>query len=351
MNDRTVASDDRGKGLGLVESAGTGLDADARRLLYYDMLRIRRVEERIVDLYPEQEMRCPVHLSIGQEAAAVGACAPLAAADYVLSGHRAHAHYLAKGGNLDAMLAEIYGKATGCTGGKGGSMHPVDLSVGFLGAAPIVGSTIAIAAGVAFATAMRGENRVTMVFLGDGATETGTLHETLNFALLETLPLVLVCENNLYSVNSPLPVRQPSGRAIVDLASGHGMESHAGDGNDVLAVHALAGRAVENARAGDGPTFIELATYRWREHCGPNYDNDLGYRGEAEYLAWRERCPVDAFRGVLAAGGDLDDADDAALDAAIAAEIDAAVDFAKTSPFPDPAAAFDHVFAGQDTDP
>ncbi len=303
MNDRTVASDDRGDCLGLVDSAATDLDADARRQLLYDMLRIRRVEERIVDLYPEQEMRCPVHLSISQEAAAVGACAPLAADDYVLSGHRAHAHYLAKGGDLKAMLAEIYGKATGCAGGKGGSMHPVDLAAGFLGAAPIVGSTIAIAAGVAFATAMRDEGRVTMVFFGDGATETGTFHETLNFAVLEGLPLVLVCENNLYSVNSPLPVRQPPGRAIAGLAAGHG--------NDVLAVHALAGRAIEKARAGDGPSFIELATYRWREHCGPNFDNDLGYRDEAEYLAWRELCPVETYVDVLTRDGDLGEADDA----------------------------------------
>ena len=142
-----------------------------------------------------------------------------------------------------------------------------------------------------------------MVFFGDGATETGTFQETLNFAVLEGLPLVLVCENNLYSVNSPLPVRQPPGRAIAGLAAGHG--------NDVLAVHALAGRAIEKARAGDGPSFIELATYRWREHCGPNFDNDIGYRDEAEYLAWRELCPVETYVDVLTRDGDLGEADDA----------------------------------------
>jgi TPP-dependent pyruvate/acetoin dehydrogenase alpha subunit len=169
--------------------------------------------------------------------------------------------------------------------------------------------------------------------------------------VLENLPLVLVCENNLYSVNSPLSVRQPPGRAIAGLATGHGMESHAGDGNDVLAVRALAAQAVEKARAGDGPTFIELATYRWREHCGPNYDNDLGYRDETEYLAWRELCPVETYVGVLTRDGDLGEGDDASMSFTIDNEIDAAVDFAKSSPFPDPKTAYDHVFAESESRP
>src|SRR5258706_1831504 len=168
------------------------VDRDLPARLHREMLRIRLVEERIVVLYPEQEMRCPVHLCIGQEAIAVGACAALDRRDYVFSGHRSHGHYLAKGGNLNAMMAEMYGKATGCAGGKGGSMHLIDLEVGFLGAAPIVGSTIPIGAGTAFASKMRGENRVTMIFLGEGATEAGAFYETINFAALKDLRLVVL---------------------------------------------------------------------------------------------------------------------------------------------------------------
>ena len=188
------------------------MPADIARQLYYQMLRIRMVEEAIADLYAQQDMRCPIHLCIGQEAVAVGVCAALAADDYVLSGHRSHGHYLAKGGNLPAMLAEFYGKVTGCCQGKGGSMHLVDLAAGFLGAVPIVGSTMPIAVGTALASVMRGESRVTAVFFGEGATEEGVFHESLNFAALQKLPVVFVCENNLYSVYSPLAVRQPAGR-------------------------------------------------------------------------------------------------------------------------------------------
>ena len=176
------------------------LGKDTRRALHRGMLYIRTVEERIADMYPEQEMRCPVHLSIGQEAAEAGSGLALERSDYALSGHRSHGHYLAKGGDLKSMMAEIYGKATGCSGGKGGSMHLIDLDAGFLGAVPIVGSTIPIGVGTAFGSKSKGENRVTMIFFGDGATETGVFHESLNFAALHKLPVVFLCENNLYSV-------------------------------------------------------------------------------------------------------------------------------------------------------
>ncbi len=248
--------------------------------LYREMLRIRLIEERIVTLYADQEMRCPVHLCIGQEGIAVGACAALDPRDYVFSGHRSHGHYLAKGGNLNAMMAEIYGKATGCAGGKGGSMHLIDLDAGFMGSTPIVGSTIPIAVGAAFGSVMQNDDRVTMVFFGDGAVETGVFHESLNFAALKKLPVIFVCENNLYSVYSPLEVRQPAGRRILNLALAQGIESIEGDGNNVELVHELCSRAVGKARKGGGPTFFEFATYRWREHCGPEYDNHIGYRSE-----------------------------------------------------------------------
>jgi pyruvate dehydrogenase E1 component alpha subunit len=202
--------------------------------LFETMVRIRMVEEAIAERYviQPQQMRCPVHLSIGQEAAAAGVGLALLADDLAMSGHRSHAHYLAKGGNLDAMIAEMHGRETGCCRGRGGSMHLVDLGVGFMGAVPIVGSTIPIAVGLAFAEHLKKGNRVTVAFFGEGATEVGVFHESMNFASLHQLPVVFVCENNLYSVHSTLESRQPD-RPIVELATGHRVPSFEGDGNDV----------------------------------------------------------------------------------------------------------------------
>ncbi len=313
--------------------------------LYYQMLRIRAVEEKIAELYPEQEMRCPVHLCIGQEAVAAGVCANLSRDDYVLSTHRSHAHYLAKGGDLKAMIAELYGKVTGCSKGKGGSMHLVDISVGFLGATPIVGSTVSIAVGVAFGSMMRGEPHVTVVFFGDAAAEEGVFHESLNFAMLKKLPVVFVCENNLYSVQSPLSVRQPEEREIFELAKGHGMESYQGDGNDVIKVHQMAERAIGKARQGGGATFLEFKTYRWREHCGPYNDFDLGYRTESEFQEWRRRCPIDMLKERLLSDGIFcnQDIDDMVSD--LEAEIAEAVVFAKESAFPEKQLLLEHIYA------
>ena len=234
------------------------------RSLLESMVRIRMVEEAIAAHYPEQQMRCPVHLSIGQEAASAGVCAALQPDDLAMSGHRSHAHYLGKGGDLPAMIAEIYGKATGCCQGRGGSMHLVDLKAGFVGAVPIVGSTIPIATGLAFADRQLKRDRVTVAFLGEAATEEGVFHESVNFASLHQLPIIFVCENNLYSVYSPMGVRQPAHREVWQLAAGHGVAAHQGDGNDPLAVYALARAAAAHARSGQGPVFLELTTYRWR---------------------------------------------------------------------------------------
>jgi TPP-dependent pyruvate/acetoin dehydrogenase alpha subunit len=307
-----------------------------KKRLYSQMLRIRRVEERIADLYPEQQMRCPIHLSIGQEAAAVGVCAALSSDDWALSGHRSHGHYLAKGGALKAMLAELYGKATGCCGGKGGSMHFIDRKAGFMGATPIVGSTIAVAVGAAFGSRLKGENRVVASFFGDAATEEGVFHEAANFAVLKKLPVLFVCENNLYSVYSPLSVRQPPGHEIHRFAAAYGMRSFHGNGNDVMETRALATEAAAAARSGEGPVFLELETYRWREHCGPNYDNDIGYRSPAEFEAWRKLDPIERFARELAEEGVLSSEEAAAIDREIGREIDEAVRFAKESPFPTP---------------
>jgi len=321
------------------------MEAETLKRLYCEMLRIRMSEEKIAELYPEQEMRCPVHLSIGQEAVAVGVCAHLSHRDYVLSSHRSHAHYLAKGGDLKAMMAELYGKVTGCSQGKGGSMHLVDLPAGFLGATPIVGSTIPIAVGAAFGSVMRGEERVTVIFFGDGATEEGVFHESLNFAVLKRLPVVFVCENNLYSVYSRLLVRQPEGREIFWLAQGHGMESYQGDGNDVIEVYTLAEQAVRKARQGGGPTFLEFKTYRWREHCGPYYDDHLGYRPEGELKGWEERCPIEKFKTRLLEESILCNQDIEGMAREIETEVVAAVAFAKESPFPEEELLLEHIYA------
>ena len=269
---------------------------DTQRRLLFDMMRIRSVEEAIAERYAEQDMRCPVHLSIGQEAVAVGVCDSLDRSDHVMSTHRGHAHYLAKGGGLGRMLAEIFGKATGCCSGKGGSMHIIDVSVGMLGCTPIVGGSLPVAVGVAFNTWMQGRDRVTTAFFGEGTTEEGVFSESLNFAALKKLPVVFVCENNLYSVYSPLSVRQPNERSRVEIARAHGVAVASGDGNDVQAVRVLAQEAVHRARHGGGATYLEFDTYRWREHCGPNFDNHIGYRPESEFDEWREKCPINTYR-------------------------------------------------------
>jgi pyruvate dehydrogenase E1 component alpha subunit len=223
-------------------------------------------------------------------------------------------------------------------------MHLIDLSAGFLGAAPIIGSTIPIAVGTAFGSVMRAAHRVSVVFMGDAATEEGVFHESLNFAALKKLPVIFVCENNFYAVYSPLSVRQPQGREIFRLAKGHGIKSFQGDGNDVVEVYRMAQQAINRAREGQGPTFLEFKTYRWREHVGPYYDNDLGYRTESEFLAWRERCPVENFKKQLIKDGILKQADVDRMKKNFEAEMNEAIAFAKESPFPTEANLMEHVY-------
>ncbi len=312
--------------------------------LYQEMVRVREIEEAIAKRYSEQEMRCPVHLSIGQEGTAVGACAALRPADQIVTSHRCHGHYLAKGGDLKSMLAEIYGKASGCCGGRGGSMHLFDKTAGVLASVPIVGSYIPLGLGAALSFTQRGEDNVAVVFLGDGALEEGVFHESANLASLLSLPVVFFVENNLYSVYTPLAQRQPD-RPLSDIAKAYAMPSHEIEGNDVLAVLEATTTAVKRARAGDGPSFIVAATYRWREHCGPNYDNDIGYRTEAEFQHWKARCPVRSFGGKLRGLGVLDDAREEEIRAGINAEIEAAFAFAKDAPLPEETSAGDGVYA------
>jgi len=309
------------------------------------MQRIRLVEEGIASRYHEGKMRCPTHLSIGQEAVAVAVGAVINSRDFAVSTHRAHAHYLAKGGNLPAMVAEIYGKATGCSRGKGGSMHLIDTSVGFMGTSAIVGNSIPIGVGLALSVQIRGSNQVSCIFLGDGAIEEGAFYECVNFACVRKLPVVFICENNLYSVYSPLSVRQPEGRSIAKMVEAIGAQSFQGDGNNVLKARLITAEAVDNARNGSGPQFIEFMTYRWREHCGPEFDNDLGYRTVEEFELWRERDPIALLQTELA--GSIRDfelkwerANEVLKD-----EILEAFEFAENSPFPPAEEAFTGDFA------
>lgn len=296
--------------------------------LFREMLRIRMIEEAIAGRYSEQQMRCPVHLSIGQEAVAVGVCKAILHSDYLISNHRAHAHYLAKGGSLKAMIAEIYGKQTGCCNGRGGSMHLVDQSVGMLGSTPIVGGSIPVAVGLAFATQLQRKEQITIVFFGEGATEEGVFAECLNFAALRKLPILFVCENNLYSVYSPLKVRQPAERNRVGIAKAHGIGAEMGDGNNVEEVYAIASAAVNSIREGQGPVFLEFNTYRHREHCGPFFDNHIGYRTEEEFRHWEQLCPLKTYQNQLT------EQELAEIKSPILTEIQEAFEFAVNSPFP-----------------
>jgi pyruvate dehydrogenase E1 component alpha subunit len=312
--------------------------------LLEQMHRIRMVEEAVADRYTQQKMRCPVHLSIGQEAAAVGVCAALHADDQAMSGHRSHAHYLAKGGNLNAMIAELHGKESGCCKGRGGSMHLVDLSAGFVGAVPIVGSTIPIAVGLAFATHLQKGSRVTVAFLGEAATEEGVFHESANFASLHSLPVVFACENNMYSVYSPMSVRQPAHREVYEQAQGHGIKAWQVDGNDPVAVLDAAREAVAHARERKGPVFLEIKTYRWREHCGPGWDNHIGYRTEQEYLDWRSRDPISNFEDRLKNEGIYDANRLAVFQAGVHDEIIDAFEKAEAALPPCPSTLLDGVY-------
>lgn len=251
------------------------------------MLRIRTIEQEIAARYPEGQMRTPVHLSVGQEAAAVGVCAALEPGDQAVSTHRSHAHYLAMGGDLKAMLCELYGKAGGCSGAHGGSMHLVDRSVGFMGSTSIVGGTIPIGVGLAWAKKMRNQPGVVVVFHGDAATEQGVWHESLNFASLHKLPVMFVCENNNYSCFTHISDRQPP-RPIYNLALAHRLITAATSSNDPESIRHMAAHLRQTCLQ-DGPVFLEIETCRYLEHCGPNSDDNLNYRSVEVVNRWRQK--------------------------------------------------------------
>jgi pyruvate dehydrogenase E1 component alpha subunit len=300
--------------------------------MYEQMVRIRYFEERVKDLFAAGEMPGFVHLYLGQEAIASGVCATLNDDDYITSTHRGHGHIIAKGGELSKMMAELYGKVTGYNKGKGGSMHIAWPELGILGANGIVSCGIPIATGAALSAKYRNSSQVTVCFFGDGASNEGAFHESLNAASAFDLPIVYVCENNLYAVGT----RQSKVRKIEDIADrapSYSMPGVVVDGNDVVAVYEVAKEAVERARAGEGPTLVECKTYRWRTHFEGEPDT---YRPPEEVAAWRAREPIAPFRKMLIDQKIFKQKDLDLIDEAVIDDLDQAVEFARNSPLPRP---------------
>lgn len=320
---------------------------DISKQLLFQMKRIRFVEQEIARRYPEGKMRCPTHLSVGQEAVAAAVGLALKQRDMVVSGHRAHAHYLGKGGNLKAMIAEIYGKASGCSHGKGGSMHLIDESVGFMGSTAIVGGTVPVGVGLGYGMKVTKSDQVSCVFHGDAAVETGAFFESVNFAVLKKLPVLFVCENNLYSVYSPLSVRQPEGRSIATLVAGFGMPTSSRDGNDAVKVYAEVFEAISEIRAGGGPRLVEFFTYRWLEHCGPSYDNYIGYRSESEFHEWQAKDPISRLQKAMLDNSIVTKRGLELMNYNIAREVEEAFTFAEESPMPSADSAYTDLYSEQ----
>jgi pyruvate dehydrogenase E1 component alpha subunit len=311
-----------------VDSADPGFHGDVdKKALYRRLLLLRRTEERIVAEYPKYEMRSPPHIYMGQEAVAVGVCAALAKRDSLFPYYRSHGWYLAKGGDIRAMIAELHGRTTGCSGGWGGSMHLIDLKAGIMGTSAIVAGTISHAVGAALAFKAEKSDAIAVACFGDAGTEEGVFHEALNFAALHKLPMVFICENNLYATNTHIRFRQALPN-IYRFAATYGIHGSQADGNDVLKVHAEASRAVARARQGEGPSLLEFPTYRYLVHCGVFDDYDLGYRTADEANHWKARDPL------LKAQNLVTPEERERMETEIRQTVDDAFEFARKSPFP-----------------
>ncbi|MEO5357171.1 MAG: thiamine pyrophosphate-dependent dehydrogenase E1 component subunit alpha [Nitrospirae bacterium YQR-1] len=311
--------------------------------LLYIMIKIRRFEEKIGQLYPQRKIQTPIHLCIGQEAVAAGVCAHLNREDYIYSTHRNHGHCIAKGMDIRYLTAELYGKATGCSKGKGGSMHITSFEDGIAGTSAIVAGSIPLAVGSALAFKMRKEARVSVAFFGDGAVDEGTFCESLNFASLKKLPVIFVCENNFYAVNSHQKIRHAN-PDIAAVARHYNMAGVQIDGNDVLSVYDKMEQAVKRANAGDGPTLIECITYRWRCHVGPEYDYEKGCRPEEELQEWLEKCPIDFYKKLLLKKQLISEQEVSEMEAHINNEIEDSLEFTKASRFPDISQLYEDVY-------
>lgn len=308
--------------------------------LYDLMLRLRKFEEEVSVQFANGSIPGFVHLYTGQEAVAVGACASLRQDDYITSTHRGHGHLIAKGGDLNKMMAELYGKDTGYCRGRGGSMHIVDVGLGILGANGIVGAGTQIAAGAGLSSKVLNNGKVVVCFFGDDATTEGMFHESMNLASVWDLPVVFVCENNLYGQFTPY-AKHSKVADVAEKAKAYGMPGVIVDGNDVMAVKAATDKAVERARAGKGPTLIECKTYRWHGH----YEGDVySYRNEEEIEQWKQKCPISNFRAKLVAEGIATEAELNAIEESVDNAIKEAINFAEESPSPDPSTVTHNVF-------
>jgi len=311
--------------------------------LYRVMLTIRRFEERVVIDYQSGAIPGIVHSYIGQEAVATGVCTNLRLDDRIISNHRGHGHCIAKGADLNRMMAEIYGRKTGYCKGKGGSMHIADFSIGMLGANGIVAGGLPIAAGAALAAQLEGGDRVVVLFFGDGATNEGEFHEVLNLASIWKLPLIFACENNFYSVNTPVQYATGLEHVSERATGGYGIPGVIVDGNDVVAVYEATRKAVAGVRAGGGPVFMEFMTYRWRGHFEAPGMPDL--RPPDEIEAWKEKCPVAGFERILLENGIVSRQTLEEINAQVVKQIESAVSYALASPFPAPEDALEGVFS------
>ena len=308
--------------------------------MYRSIYRIRRVEEHIADIYPSDRIKSPVHLSIGQEAVSVGICQALSKNDVVFGTYRGHALYLAKGGDLNKMIAELYGKSTGVAKGKGGSMHLIDVESGVMGTSAVVATTIPQAVGYAYAIKCTGREAVVVSFFGDGAVEEGVFYESLNFAALKELPILFICENNLYAIHTHQRLRQGARTSICERVQAFGVPTFRVE-DDVIKLYDCAKAIVDPMRLGAvGPHFIECMTYRWKEHVGPNDDFDLGYRSREEAEPWIKNDQVIRLRGLLNPDQRRD------IENEINNEVDLAFNFAESSPFPTEDDLLTHVFQG-----
>lgn len=309
--------------------------------MYETMLTIRAFESKAVDLFADNKLPGFVHLYLGEEAVATGVCANLTDKDFITSTHRGHGHLIAKGGKVDLMMAELFGKATGYCKGKGGSMHIADVDLGILGANGIVGAGQPIATGAAFACKYKKSDAVVVCFFGDGASNRGTLHESINMASIWQLPVVFVCENNLYGISN-CQRNHMVVNDVADRAGAYGIPGVVVDGNDVMAVAEAAAEAIARARRGEGPSLIECKTWRWRGH----FEGDPGsYKDSAEQAEWLEKDPIPRFARKLT---ELKYAAPQALEqiqAKVTAQIETAIEFANTSPEPNPEDALTDVYA------
>ena len=323
-------------------SLSPNLPPDKQREMLRQMLMIRRFEERASADYLAGKIYGVVHCYIGEEAVAVGVCSTLKRDDRIISTHRGHGHCIAKGADLNRMMAELYGRQTGYCKGKGGSMHIADFDIGMLGANGIVAGGISIITGAGLAAQMEGKGGVAVSFFGDGASNAGPFHECLNIAAAWKLPMIYVCENNMYAAQTAAAVTH----ALSDVAAkaaGYGIPGVVVDGNDIFAVYQATNRAVERARAGEGPTLIECKTYRWRAHTERRGQPDP--RDRAEIEAWKGRDPITRLERQLRDQGHLDDAGLRSMEGDVMRVLEAAVTFAEASPFPLPEQAADDVFA------